>query len=254
MVWRFAIYLRWPGSAPSNRLKFSYLDATSGPSFGLHINSESNIDGAEMFTATAGGREEVRVVLVDVIMTPTWRNKLPGWLFCGVFLILLTACNDPLDEQLRRAAIKGDVEQVKVLLAKGSNLRYRHGGWTVLMFAVKEGHTDVVRTLLGSGADPNDKSESKEGAAPLTIAAEHGHFEITQLLLNNGADVNGRNDHGNTALMYAAEYNHPDIAQVLLNAKADTALKDNDGETALMIAQRKNHTEIINLLTRSSKD
>jgi uncharacterized protein len=162
--------------------------------------------------------------------------------------LLLWSCGNRADEELRRSAIKGDTEQVKTLLTNGASVDYRHGGWTVLMFAVKEGHVIVVQQLLDSGANPNVASKNEDGATPLTIAAEHGRLEITKILLNKGADINFQNAHGNTPLMYAAENNYPEVAEVLLNAGADASLKDNDAETALQIAQRKNHSRVLSLL------
>ncbi|HTM10726.1 MAG TPA: ankyrin repeat domain-containing protein [Verrucomicrobiae bacterium] len=169
-----------------------------------------------------------------------------------IIMLVILACNSRSDEELRRAAIKGEPERVKEFLMRGANVRYRHGGWTVLMFAAREGHVDIVRLLLDSGADPNATSDNKyDGARPLTIAAEHGNVEVIKLLLSRGADVNGRNAHGDTALMYGAQYNHVDVAKVLLNANADTQLVDHDGDTALMIAQRMNHPQMVILLNLS---
>jgi ankyrin repeat protein len=168
-----------------------------------------------------------------------------------IIMLVILACNSRIDEELRRAAIKGDYERVKEFLKRGANVHYRRGGWTVLMFAAREGHVDIVRLLLDHGADANVTSESRDGATPLTIAAEHGHVEVIKLLLSRGADVNGRNAHDNTALMYAAQYNHVDVAKVLLNANADTQLVDHDGDTALMIAQRMNHPQMVILLNLS---
>ncbi len=53
-------------------------------------------------------------------------------LFAVLFSFL--ACTPRIDEELRRAAIKGDADQVKFLLNKGADLHMKKGGWTVLMF------------------------------------------------------------------------------------------------------------------------
>jgi ankyrin repeat protein len=176
-------------------------------------------------------------------------SHLSSILVASIFSLFALSCGNRVDEDLRRSAIKGDSERLKILLASGASVNYRHGGWTVLMFAVREGHVVIVQQLLGSHADPNATSKGRDGATPLTIAAEHGHLEIAKLLLKSGAHVDARNAHGNTALMYTAEYNYPKLAEVLLSAGADLTLKDNDGETALQIAQRKNHSQILSVLS-----
>jgi ankyrin repeat protein len=171
-------------------------------------------------------------------------------LFAIVFS--LVACTQRVNnEGLRRAAIKGDVDTVKVLLSKGANVNFRSRGWTILMFVARRGHTEVAKILLAHSADSNASGAEGgqfSGATALTIASEHGHVEIVKLLLAHNANVNAKNNHGNTALMYAAEYGHSEIAEVLLQAGADIAQKDKDGETALMIANRRGYAEIVHLI------
>lgn len=170
---------------------------------------------------------------------------LVGLLFSA--LLSGTACETRIHEDLRRAAMKGDTDRVKAQLSRGANVNHRYGGWTILMFVARAGHTEVGNILLENGADPNAKSP--DGTSALTIAAEYGHADIIKLLLAKGADVNLRNNHGNTALMYGAEYGHPQVVKVLIAAGADLNARDNDRETALIIAKRENQTEIIKLLT-----
>ena len=161
-------------------------------------------------------------------------------------LLLLIACVSQPSERLRRAAIKGDVDSVKTLLKTGANVNFIAGGWTILMFVAREGHTEIAKILLDNGADPSAKDTN--GATALTISAEHGNVKIIKLLLAKGADIDVRNDHGNTALMYGAEYGHLDVIKTLLAAGADFTFKDKDGETALMTARRRKQTEIEQLL------
>lgn len=72
--------------------------------------------------------------------------------------------------------------------------------FSALMFAVRAGHTDVVRVLLDGGADVNDALS--DGTSPLVIAIANAHFELASYLLDRGANPNA-NGQGWTALHQA---------------------------------------------------
>lgn len=71
-------------------------------------------------------------------------------------------------------------------------------GRTALLFAIQNGgYTEVVKVLLGRGADQNAKLS--DGKTPLMLAADSP--EIVKALLEKGADVGARDNHrGETAL------------------------------------------------------
>ena len=54
---------------------------------------------------------------------------------------------------LMEAALRGDTEKVKALLAQGAdvNAKTRFGG-TALMYAARNGHKEIVRILWEAGA------------------------------------------------------------------------------------------------------
>ena len=60
-------------------------------------------------------------------------------------------------------------------------------GGTVLMVACMQGHYEIVKCLLESGADVNVKD--RQSWTALMKAAEKGHTDIVKLLLGNNADV-----------------------------------------------------------------
>ena len=66
-----------------------------------------------------------------------------------------------------QAALNGDVDALRNLLARDANL-YRAEYWSTqpIHLAVREGQLDVVRLLLDAGADPGATSRGSEGASP----------------------------------------------------------------------------------------
>ena len=69
-----------------------------------------------------------------------------------------------------------------------------------LMAAAAKGYSDIARTLVDGGADPDDADVD---GAPLMVAAARSHEAIVSHLLRSGADVNLQNAEGHTALMFA---------------------------------------------------
>src|SRR5689334_9812142 len=150
--------------------------------------------------------------------------------------------------RLHDAADKGDVEQIKRLVASGASLgeRDRFGpplhhaaarghpeavaailelgadpnalaadGGTALHWAAGRGDRESVALLLAKGADPN--LESATYGAPLHRAATDGHAEVVALLLEHGAAVDGRGGiaGANTPLQLAADGGHAEVAKLL---------------------------------------
>ena len=109
--------------------------------------------------------------------------------------------SDKIDwTELHTAAVLGDLDEVKQLLANGADInRKDNAGWTPLRMAAFYGFKEVAEFLIASGADVNVKDI--EGYTPLHMAVLHP--EIVKLLLSNGADVNSKNKDGETPLMLA---------------------------------------------------
>ena len=114
--------------------------------------------------------------------------------------------------QLRDAASKGDLAQVRALLDAGTdaNAASEYGA-TALTFACDKGHVEVVRLLLARGADPKAK-DTFYGSSPADWAGSKGHGEILKLLAEAGADVTG-------AVAAAVGSGKPEGLRPLLDAK-----------------------------------
>ena len=162
------------------------------------------------------------------------------------------------------------IEKVKVFIEGGADINMSDGhGYTPLHYAVKNNQKEIVQLLLALGADINTKDNL--GRTPLDIAMEkEGSQDIVKLLVGNGAEVSmhvaafigdvGKVkdfiEHGGslditdvrdwTLLHWATAGNHKDIAKLLIEKGADVNAKDNWDWTPLHCAiySSKDITEI----------
>lgn len=88
-----------------------------------------------------------------------------------------------LNSKLRDAACDGDIKAVEDLLAHGASVdsRDRYCGSTALMWAVLEGHADIVRLLADRGATLEIKNNNGYTAVSLA-ATDPGRAEIARIL------------------------------------------------------------------------
>ena len=211
-------------------------------------------------------------------------GRLPTLL---VLLIGLAGCTREVVQEvgvdLLDAAEQGQVEQVKALLKAGDVDAESGIGFSALMAAALNGHSDIIQILVAAGADVNGKDERGETAlmraafrgqtevvrvlldagahvdaqtpsrvVPLMHAAFGGEAETVHVLLEAGADVNAKDGDGATALMYALLIRgDADVVTVLLEAGADVNEKNDDGWMALMLAEEEGYSEIVELLQQA---
>ncbi|ESU45136.1 Ankyrin repeat protein [Giardia duodenalis] len=167
----------------------------------------------------------------------------------GAILELL----DPTDEKgvtaLMRAAERGDVEVVKLLipLQKGKKADcFEIGDWfilhggTALMMAAACGHAEVVELLVEHEAGVKDEARW----TALMCAVRGNYPECVKLLLKEETGMQDNDDW--TALMYAAFFRHGDCVKLLVDKEG--GMQRSDGKTALMNAACNGHAEVVNLL------
>ena len=80
------------------------------------------------------------------------------------------------------------------------------GGLSALLHAVREGHEEIVHTLLDAGADIEEIGTG-EKLNPVLLAIINGHFDLAMSLLERGADPSYASNSGDTAL-YAVLDSH----------------------------------------------
>jgi len=125
------------------------------------------------------------------------------------------------------AAMSGDIEVVKLLLGHGAEPSAE-----ALSQAVTFGYPDVVKQLIDAGA-PVMMTESS-GINLIHWAAIANRPAVIPLLVKAGVPVNAKDNSGFTPLMYAATINFGDrtVFNELIQAGADPDVRNNDGRTA----------------------
>jgi ankyrin repeat protein len=83
------------------------------------------------------------------------------------------------------------------------------GAKTPLLYAAREGHEDVAKLLLDSGASL-EKADA-DGVTPLLMAVLNGHIELAQALIARGANVNVSDWYGETPLWAAVDLRNLDV-------------------------------------------
>lgn len=182
----------------------------------------------------------------------------------------------------------GSSEVVRLLVSHGSNVNFKDKiGRTPLLWAATNGHYDLVRTLLETGADvsaannrgrtalhlavdstntthiedimslllqyqANACAVSDGGWTPLHNAAQKGLTCVVERLLDAGASINARLSNGMTALHWAAFNGFEDVVNVLISKEeADLGIKDGFGRAPWLCAAEQGHYELIELLSPS---
>ena len=96
----------------------------------------------------------------------------------------------------------GDDRRVDFLLAKDPAIsgRLDAGRRSPLMYAARGGHLEIVRSLLGHGADPNQPEELASEGHALWMACAAGRADLVDLLLEYGANPNAAPDSSDSCL------------------------------------------------------
>ena len=166
------------------------------------------------------------------------------------------------------ASEHGHTETVRILINAGVPVDHVNDlNWTAMLEAIVLGngsadHVDVVRQLIGAGADTSirdgdgrtpralaaargydqivalidDRDEIRERGQRLIKAARTGDLARVERLLDQHASIAARDSSGATALVAAAYGNHLDIAERLLTAGANPNAKDETVQSAYLIA------------------
>lgn len=205
------------------------------------------------------------------VFDPKQRENVPpeslGWLQAAitkpqVLHVLMDAgasSNDQTDKDvaLVRAVFFAQVESARALVAYGANPNAdlatlsAHGGMnreeteagTILIYAAKSQHPEVVREILRY--HPRLEARDAKGRTAIFAALQYHSVEdknsaiveCVRLLAEAGADVNARDNDGNTPL-HATSF--VDVAEELLRLGADVNARNNKGETPIFTTENNN--------------
>ena len=167
---------------------------------------------------------------------------------------------------LSLACVNRSAPVVERLLAAGADPNAATSmGETVLMSCARTGAAEAVRALLDAGVGNVDAQESSRGQSALMWAVAQGHPDVVRLLVDHGADVHAHTETrsllvslggrgaeragnlplgGFTPLLFAARQGSVDSARLLLDAGADVNGTAPDGASALVVAGFSGHGEL----------
>jgi len=156
------------------------------------------------------------------------------------------------NKSLFEAVKKGDIEQVKKLIAEGADVNETEDlgqvKWTPLIAAASGGDVQVVKVLLENGAKV-DATDS-HGYTPLYYAIWSDNEETVKALVSGGADINKSpaNDKDYPPLVYAIWQGHKGNVEIMLDAGADINTKDEKGYTPLYWAAFTSEKDVFDLI------
>jgi len=99
----------------------------------------------------------------------------------------------------------------------------------VFLAAASNGQYQVIKTLINSNDNLLLNYQNENGLSALMLASKNGHSEVSKLLLASGAKVDLQTEDGLPALMVASQEGHRKVVQLLLASGAQVDLQMEDG-------------------------
>ena len=155
---------------------------------------------------------------------------------------------NPCDRKLYNASLGGDVDGVVAALRDDGRVTHRSpDGFTPLLAAAHNGHTDICGLLLANGSNVNE-TDLKTKHTALHFAALKGHNNIIEALLSWGAAVDPQDHAGFTPLQASCQDGHLACVLTLLKAGASLTLPNNYGGLPIHHAAGYNRVEVVKTL------
>ena len=169
--------------------------------------------------------------------------------FMGLCGVNLNEPN-PMDQSssLHGAVVRNQSEMVRTLLQSGADPNIPDPLLqTPLHLAAINARITSAKVLLAEGANPNLGDE--RGRTPLHCAVHAGSMDVVRLLLQSGCNVNALDKSDSLAIHYAAAENKLTMVEVLLLKGSKVIISDVEGRTPLHMAVATGNCDILRLLT-----
>ena len=189
-----------------------------------------------------------------MVAAQSWLGRWPAVLVTAA--LCLAAGPQGADSPVADAAMRGDRQAVRELLAGGADVNAAQGdGMTALHWASERGDSELARMLLHAGA-AIDPATRIGGYAPLHLAARSGSSAVAELLLDAGADLlAAAPGTAATPLHLAAASGNPDLVALLLERGADPNAREGGwGQTPLVFAASLNRADAVRVLIDAGAD
>jgi len=203
---------------------------------GLNPNS-TTAKGTTLLMMAAPDADKVKLLLARgaapgieaLTIAAAYRNTAPA---IRLLLDANTEPNPPKGTREKKlpltfAAMTGDLENVKLLLAHGADPT------EALAPAVTFGYPEIVKALIAAGASA--KGTESSGINLLHWAVITNHPEAIPARVEAGVPVNATDNFGYTPLMYAAtiDFGNAGSVAALLKAGANPKIRNDEGRTAI---------------------
>ena len=151
--------------------------------------------GADLDRTRSDGQTPAQV-LINGDYDYRTRRELDGLKYPDEATALRALLDAGASYDLSIACAVGDHTRVQAILAEnpGAASRLDSGRRSPLAYASRFGRSEIVRTLLDHGADPNKPEELAESGGALFAACSAGHVDVAELLLEHGANPNASVD------------------------------------------------------------
>lgn len=182
----------------------------------------------------------------------------------GLMLLAYSSLGDAFEQAIdlkksftfHEAIVCGKEELVNDYLQKGeSDLvnSYSNDGFTPLSLAGFFNRTEIAKSLVRLGADPNLSARNPSKVNALHSAVAKENYELCKLLIENGANTNAVQMEGVTALHSAVHRGNLDLVKLLVENGALISSKMDNGDTAIIIANREGQNKIEEYLLNEQK-
>ncbi len=163
---------------------------------------------------------------------------------CGWFKSIRQAA-----ESMGAATLAGDIATLRRTVAQGfspdlgDSLQGRP-----LYIAAQKGDLEMVQELLKLGAKPTVHWEENKTLSPLHAATKEGHLEVAKLLIISGANVSSRSGNGAMPLHFALDIQHTEIATLLIESGANLETTLHTAGYPIILAAQYRNKKMLDLL------